>query len=248
MPLLETIGSGAARGLGLFANVPYPQALPTAVSNLHTWYTADTYVTGSSGFFPDQSGNGRNSQTAVNGANIGKGTLYSASAQASKSFTTVYSTNTNAYIDLNTSIKVHQDDYTLFHVTRRTGDAPAGRIFNGTPTNWLSGFHDVRSGVAYHANWIADGDNVASSGERWIISRDQLNQYYWNSVINAPSPAVLAGVIDPSTYIGINNYIGQQGSWAVAEVIYYNRKLSNSECFLIEGYLANKYGITLVGQ
>ena len=50
--------------------------------------------------------------------------------------------------------------WTLFHVARYTGSGPKNRIFapdiNDGKVNWLSGFFNGKSGVAYHQGWLSD--------------------------------------------------------------------------------------------
>jgi hypothetical protein len=250
MPLLETAGSGSAKGFGLFGKVEYQQALPNTISNLAAWYTADSW-TGSS--WTDLSGNGRTASTYY--GNIAKSTSYSNENGAKKSFTTISSIGADGGIRLPTDLDAN-GNYTFFHVTRRIGEttggdpASRGRIWDGLGVNWLSGFHSGSSGGAYHHNWIVDNTNPDKYVNNWTINTDQLNLFRTNGF---QEPIVgTAGVVGTDTTITLHygNYTGgsgtsEKGKWAVAEVIWFYRELNQTEYKSIEGYLANKYGIEI---
>jgi hypothetical protein len=66
--------------------------------------------------------------------------------------------------------------YTLFHVAKYNGTTQ-GRIFDGYGgVNWLSGFQNVKAGVAYHGNvggWVTGQTDL--HGTNWVVSSDQNN-------------------------------------------------------------------------
>lgn len=253
MPILESIGSSSARGMGMFGKISYyAQAAPNTIPNLAAWYTADSW-TGSS--WTDLSGNNRTA-TSYTGS-IAKNTTYSAENGATKTFTTLSSADATGGIRLPSDLDVNADNYTLFHVIRRVGPTTGadaeqrGRIVDGLGDNWLSGFWYGRSGLAFHMNWLTQSD-TDTHVNNWVISTDQLNLYRSNGITRT-TIGQSAGSISASTTITINygNYTAgggsgsERGRWAAAEVIFFNRKLSSTEYALVEGYLANKYGIEL---
>lgn len=131
--------------------------------------------------------------------------------------------------------------WTLFHVTKYNGTSK-NRIFDavGSSTNFLSGFHGNKAGVAYHDAWITPQTNV--HGTNWVVSTDQKSLYRSNgtqrSTINGSTPA--------GVQISINNgwYQSSESSdWAVACVIAYNRELSGAEITQMESYLFRKYNL-----
>jgi hypothetical protein len=254
MPLLESLGSASARGTGMFGQVAYAQALPNTISNLAAWYTADSW-TGSS--WTDLSGNGRNATNYY--GNIAKNTTYSAQNGANKTFTVISSLGADGGIRLPDVLDANAN-YTFFNVTRRIGATTGsntelrGRIWDGLGDNWLSGFHGGSSGVAYHMNWITPESAAGYDTyvNNWTINTDQLNLFRTNGVRYGPNNT--AGAVATSTTVTLHygNYAGpggtgsEKGSWAVAEAIWFNRELSATEYKLVEGYLANKYGMTIV--
>jgi hypothetical protein len=126
--------------------------------------------------------------------------------------------------------------YTLFHVAKYVGPT-RGRIFNGTNSNWLSGFHSNKSGVAYHNTlWITQNTNNVH-GDNWVISSDQGSLYRSLGV----NRTVATG--GGSTTLSINgtNITNEPSDWAVSEVIVYDRELSTSEIEQVESYLYQKY-------
>jgi hypothetical protein len=255
MPLIETIGSSSSRGLGMFGKIGLLQAQPNTISNLMAWYTADSW-TGSS--WTDLSGNGRTASSYY--GSISKNTSYSNENGATKSFTTINSPSANGGIRLPDSLDLN-GSYTFFNVTRRIntettgGDSiQRGRIWDGLGDNWLSGFHDGSSGVAYHMNWITPSSGTSNDPyvNNWTINTDQLNLFRTNGVRSGPSAT--AGTVSTNTTLTLHygNYSNgpggsgsERGKWAVAEAIFYNRELSDTEYKSVEGYLSNKYGITI---
>lgn len=151
-----------------------------------------------------------------------------------------------AFIQGNTSTKLFfpngilPTNYTLFHVAKYIGSSNRQRIFTSTISgvaNWLSGFWQNKNGVAFHEGGFITQESVSQHGlNNWVFSTDQ-NALYRSqgvdrtiktgSALNAP--------------LTINGASGELSDWAVAEVIVYNRLLSEKEILLIEKYLFNKY-------
>lgn len=128
--------------------------------------------------------------------------------------------------------------YTLFHVTKYNG-ASRNRIFDGLGTNWLSGFHLGKSGVAYHDNWITPQVDV--HGTNWVVSTDQKDLYRSNRVQRSTTTGVTTSVqitINAGVYVS-----GESSDWACACVIVYNRTLSAAEIIQVEDYLYRKYNL-----
>ena len=252
MPLLETVGSGSARGFGLNSQSIkiYQQALPNTVANLLGWYQADNW-NGSN--WIDSSGNGRTLTETWQPSNIVKSTSYSAEMGATKLFTTLHA-NANGGIRFPSDFDLTPNSYTLFYVARRYGqtsggdEALRGRIFDGLGENWLSGFWYGSAGVAYHNGDLAP-ISVDIHGNNWFIGTDQYSLYRSNGVTRGTSGS---GTVSSSTTLTLHygNYAGPNGgedsTWVVSEVIFYNRQINSTEYGLIEGYLANKYGIEIV--
>lgn len=129
--------------------------------------------------------------------------------------------------------------YTLFYVARYNG-TNQGRIFTGpsTTVNWLSGFWQAKTGVAFHNNWITQTTTNVHSG--WFQATDQ-NDLFRSAKVNRTT-----GTPGNPSYVSsmmING--GWSGSeftdWAVACVVVYNRALTSTEYTNIENELAAKY-------
>jgi len=126
--------------------------------------------------------------------------------------------------------------YTLFYVAKYNGSSK-GRIFNSTSTNWLSGFHNGKAGVAYHMNWITAETDI--HGTNWFQGTDQNSLFRSGKV----SRTIANGGIPSSGALSINSYVGEQSDWAIATVIVYNRLLTNAEYTSVENYLETTYPI-----
>jgi hypothetical protein len=117
--------------------------------------------------------------------------------------------------------------YTLFYVARYNG-AAKGRIFNGMSSNWLSGFHGGRAGVAHHNCWITPQTDL--HGSNWIMASDRMNSFRSNGVERKNSNSCVS-----SNRLSINT--AEQSDFAVQIVLVYNRRLEDSEVNLVENWL-----------
>ena len=218
---------GIHHGYRPSGNNPYVasgSSLP--VGGYIAWYAADSW-TGSQ--WTDKSGNGNHVTT------IG-GTISSTSVTgngSSKAITTLQG-STSAYMSFPSGIL--PSTYTLFHVTRYTGGTRR-RIFSSTSPNWLSGFWNGCTAVAYHNGWL-----TASSGDpyvnNWMYSCDQNSLYRANGTTYGTG----GGGASCSLNLNTDNY-GETSDWQVAEVIVYPSNLSSTDYLAVEAYLASKYGI-----
>ena len=133
--------------------------------------------------------------------------------------------------------------YTLFHICRWTGGSNA-RILNGYTTNWLSGFWNNNTAVAYHNGWIGNsgGGAPVSYGTNFFISTDQNTLYRSNGVArssgNQGTPSYDRLCINTGVNVELSNF-------QIMEVIVYNTSLSTSQMTQVEAYLSARYGITL---
>ena len=202
---------------------------PTSpVSGYIGWYETSSW-TGSQ--WTDQSGNG-NHVTTING------TITTTNVTGNGSSKTISALGGNTSANMTFPIGILPSTYTLFHVARYTGGTRA-RIFNGTDTNWLSGFWSGNAGVAYHNAFLTPTTDIHVNN--WLYSCDQNALYRSNGVtrsVNAPgSPSY--------TRLAINTGENVEASdWQVAEVIVYNSTLSLANYQAVESYLAAKYGIS----
>lgn len=69
------------------------------------------------------------------------------------------------------------EKYTFAYVAKYNGDNKK-RIFSGKDNNWLSGFHNGNTGVAYHEGWVTSGDNKVT--DDYLVGIDTQSKYYAN--------------------------------------------------------------------
>jgi hypothetical protein len=197
-----------------------------SVSGYIAWYAADSW-TGSQ--WTDKSGNG-NHVTTISGTITS--TINAIGNGNSKAITTLQG-NTSA--NMTFPVGILPSTYTLFHVARYTGGTRR-RIMTGTDQNWLSGFWNGGTGIAYHNGWLTGQPDI--HGNNWIYSTDQNSLYRSNGITRGTT-----GAGNPSfARLSINN-AGENSDWQVAEVIVYNSTLSLANYQAVEAYLAVKYGI-----
>jgi hypothetical protein len=136
-------------------------------------------------------------------------------------------------------------DYTFVHVTKYNGPQK-NRIWQSTTQNWLSGHWGGQAGVAYHNTWMhyATSANIArddwllgissTDGARFnggaLVSR-RLNRYA-DRVNAARNP----GGVAINTYAKLSN---ERSDWGVAQVIIFDRRLSEADKSLLEEYLSS---------
>lgn len=137
------------------------------------------------------------------------------------------------------------ENYTFIHVAKYNGTSK-GRIMNGQESNWLSGFHGNKVGVAYHGHWMTKTESAPGLKlEDTIISVDQKGAYR----ANGKSQTINQHVGPAKQKIGINtgpHTESEKSDWAVAEVLVYDSELSTEKIKELEKHFADKYSITLL--
>ena len=136
----------------------------------------------------------------------------------------------------------------MCHVARYAG-TNRNRIFAGTAGNWLSGFWNGATGVAYHEGWITA--STGTNDTNWKVQCDTGG----SSSLLRTNGVLKSSVSTNSTGLPANISINLQGSrsvptaselsdWAVAEVVIYDSVLSDAKIKELEAQLNLKYGVT----
>jgi len=134
--------------------------------------------------------------------------------------------------------------HTFFHVAKYnsgTLGTNTQRIFNGANINWVSGFWQSKSGVAYHYGWISVTNQHSLN---WVLSTDQNYLYRSNGTQRNDTNNSGGDVPTVSNSPrGVTTNVGayEPSDWAIAEIIVYNRTLSLTEILTVEAYLRAKY-------
>jgi len=127
--------------------------------------------------------------------------------------------------------------YTIFIVSKYNGDSKR-RILTSSEGGWFSGHNAGKSGVAYHNNWLTQ--DADSFGDSWVLSTDQRNLYRANG-------RRLSGYgLDESfpKDVGVNIVSGQESDFAIAEILVYDKELSQDEYRKVESFLMEKYALS----
>lgn len=225
-----TGGGGGGGGGGGFIQVVYGNTTSPVASfvssNLIGWYTGNSW-TGTQ--WNDTSGFG-------NHATVTRGNPGNASVTLNG--LPVMSGSTADGIRFPSNIL--PASYTLFHVSRYNG-ATTKRIFDGVDVNAYSGFYNSGSGRAYHAN--QGSITNPNLGNAWILS-SHTNTTYKSQMTMRPFATPFTG--NTSFQLSVNhglNVANETSEWAVAEVMVYNRMLSDAEVRGVEMYLQGKYNV-----
>jgi len=127
-------------------------------------------------------------------------------------------------------------NYTLFHVARYNGGT-RGRIVNGINDDYISGFWNGQAGVAHHQGWLIS--TGITPVDNWVISTSANGLYRANGVTRSTS-----GGVDYIPEIGLNTH-GERSDYQVAELILFDRRLTDTEIKQVEDYLGGQYGINI---
>ena len=200
-------------------------------TGLVAWMDGDSWSSANNRW-EDKSGNNNHSSNTV--GTVQKGT-WTGGSGASNNFSYIYG-DTNAGVRITNGWN-NGNNYTFFHITRYTGGS-RGRIWQGLSGNWLSGHWNGRRRVYYHQGWLNSSNQ--SPLDNWLQTTDSRSLVRANRGANQWSSG---GNYSPNG-VAINNAgsggccnANERSDWATAEIIVYNRTLSETEMILVENYL-----------
>ena len=110
------------------------------------------------------------------------------------------------------------------------------RIFQGVGTNWLSGFHGRRAGVAYHdsCSWVTNTNDI--HGFDWVLGTDRSNSFRSNGEDRTIIPAC---TVFDRLAINTGTASGETSDFAVQSVLVYNRRLTDADVMKVEAWLSS---------
>lgn len=137
------------------------------------------------------------------------------------------------------------------------------------PDNWFSGFwrqqtsypdttvYEPQAGLAYHNGWLTDNPVEANVNRNfnWVISTDQQSLYRSNGATSSSQSRSLTGpqltinggdfrrTESYNPYSNIVEVFAETSDFQVAEVMTFDRQLSEAEYSAVESYLGKTYGI-----
>jgi hypothetical protein len=141
--------------------------------------------------------------------------------------------------------------YTLIHMTRYAG-GHRGRIWNNVSAesvNWLSGHHDGCIGRSYHNGWIMNACSKKNV-HNWTLVSDQFNYTRVEQAGGATTSRKIKNreYMHPVNGIGINGWShpwdngNERSGFEVAEVMVFDKILTQAQLRSIEKYMQSKYG------
>jgi hypothetical protein len=130
---------------------------------------------------------------------------------------------------------------TIVYVGRYTGTGPTQRILSSSGRNWLLGSWNNTMDCAYFDIWI---NNCGSADYNWRIYTSAQTAYdhkfYSYTQLLGSSSANVNGPLG----LSLGGWINSENSASeIAELIVYNRVLSDSERTQVVNYLNQRYGI-----
>ena len=133
--------------------------------------------------------------------------------------------------------------FSICSVTRYTNSASAERILQGEGNNWLHGHYQGHTGLAYYGDWMtADVDNITSP-TNWVVMCGTNAGSQLKLANGANVGTATGGKGDVKLWINYGDSPDQVSDFAIAEVMVWDRGLTNSEMFEASSYLMGKFGI-----
>lgn len=207
----------------------WPTGLTPYVEYKASDYNAATKV------WRDSSGNTRDTAPSYVTGTIAKVTS-AANTNGSRCSFPVVQGGTSDQIRFNNP-QMNSGNYTLFHVARYNGGT-RGRIVNGINNDYISGFWNGQAGVAHHFGWITPTTGLTPV-DNWVVSTSAYGLYRANGLTRSTG-----GGADYIPEIGLNTQ-GERSDYQVAELILFDRRLTDTEIKQVEDYLGGQYGINI---
>ena len=131
--------------------------------------------------------------------------------------------------------KILADKYTICSLSRYAG-SNRNRILTGSRTNWLHGHHGNKAGVAYYDGSLGSASNRVTPVDDWVLLCGHSQALFFRGKKVATRSNQIAG--NQAVVINAGKHI-EKSDWAVAEVITWDRALSDKEMEDASTYLQN---------
>ena len=132
--------------------------------------------------------------------------------------------------------EILKNHYTICSITRYTGSHKL-RILQGTRTNWLHGHWGGAAGVAHYEGWLGQKTSRLTNVDDWVVLCGTSQRLMLDGKTVATRsdhiPGSQAVVINAGTHHGDS----EKSDWGVAEVIAWDRALSEKEMKDASAYL-----------
>lgn len=135
------------------------------------------------------------------------------------------------------------NQYTLFGVMGYpSSGGTIRRILQASSGNWLSGFWNGLSGVAFHEGWITQS-STSTHGRNMIYFTDQDDLFRSNGVDRTTSTGSRTTNIDLRINTGGTYGTSESSDFRISEILIYNTELTSAQIAQVESYLATKYNL-----
>lgn len=247
MPVLNTadklyLGSTAVDAMYLGSSKVWPSFTPATLSGLVVWLdAADLGSIGSA--WTDKSGTGHH------GTIVGSPAPTIRTNALNGKSVVRFAANEGRVRGTGTGVTY---DHTLVYVTRLWGPN-VGRSFTCQypPSNFLVGFHSSAQDCMYDNGWLKNDVGYAGSPGPWkmygcdgVLSPAYAVRFFINGVVSGTGATGggMGGTYNLSGY----DAAGAQETMdcEVAELVIYNRRLTDTDRQKVESYLRTKWGLT----
>ena len=136
--------------------------------------------------------------------------------------------------------------------TQVTGStAFGGRIFDGVTGNWLAGWWAGYQGSFFHEGWMNNSTTARNTNFHLLCDRPASNRFDGTQVgttgsgsTTLPEMSINNGNFTAGSTISTPANTAEVTPWEVAEIIIYDRTLSDSDVLKVESYFKYRYGVT----
>ena len=151
---------------------------------------------------------------------------------------------------LESTLNLSSSNYTVFGVSRytATGQIPtnspsAGRVIQANSNNWLLGHHNAGTQRHYAVGWVTSAGTDDTNWRIYSGTGDISGDVYKFYVVGTDNTQNSgAGSAGPNG-LGINTGYSEHSACEGAEIIAFNRVLSDDERTKVHNYLQNKWNI-----
>ena len=136
------------------------------------------------------------------------------------------------------------DTFTICTIARYSG-SQKGRIFDGTDSNWLHGFHGADAGVCHYNSWVtpASGDVVTpDTNWVWMCGANGGDGYGSKLANGVDRTSGTGGTTTNGVAINAGAARTQPSDFEVVEVMTWNYALADAEMSLVMSYMETVLG------
>jgi|TARA_R110002167_G_scaffold119678_2_gene297197 hypothetical protein len=144
----------------------------------------------------------------------------------------------------NSSMNLASSNYTIISFLRKLNSGNDGRTITAYSNNWLMGSHDTTYGDYYAEGWIYSGAGTSDTNWRMYAGTGDISGDLYSLYINDSKivDSSTGGSQGPNGW-NLNNQYSQYSNCEIANLICYNRVLTDQEITQNYNSLKTRFGL-----